>query len=200
MSRSRRHAVVIVPRPEGWNPQVATDLPAPFVQTAHVSLGHAAELARKFNEAELACPTGRWAIAAKGLKLARPKTPKAPSIADIEGMLSAAGGPEFDRDVLGIHLGRLLTAYILVSFDTGLRLTDLVGATWYQLDGTGTLAMKLPATGHLALLRLHPQTVGALESVRVHDDDRLLPWPAGRRALVHQVRHLMRCARKGGAA
>jgi hypothetical protein len=72
MPRSKRHAVVVVPRPQGWEPKKATDLPTPLVHTDHVALGQAAEVARRFNESELTTPTGRWAIAAKSLVPARP--------------------------------------------------------------------------------------------------------------------------------
>jgi hypothetical protein len=60
-AKSPLHAVVIVPKPEGWEPNGPNDLP-PGMEIVHRrTRDDAAAFARGFNESELEQPAGYWA-------------------------------------------------------------------------------------------------------------------------------------------
>jgi len=62
LKRRRPHRVVIVDKPDGWQPTSPSDLP-PDVEVHHEPTARNARLlARGFNKAELLNPKGYWAI------------------------------------------------------------------------------------------------------------------------------------------
>lgn len=130
------------------------------------------------------------------LKIPKPALmPKAWQTDELRRLLAACDDPRFDRLRGGrVYLGRFLRAAILLAYDTGLRLGDLLTATWQQLGADGTLPIAMGKTGFSVVAMVAPETVAALRAVQQPDDPRLLPWPVIVNKLWRDFRRLLRVA------
>jgi integrase len=110
-----------------------------------------------------------------------PAIPTAWTPAELTRLLVATQSTVFDcwtgREDRLIHVGRFLNALVRLSYDAGLRRSDLLSVTWDQLQSEGRLVTVIQKTQqpHVSLLR--PATMLSLAAVRVASDNRLLPWP-----------------------
>lgn len=138
----------------------------------------------------LSAPPGRL------LKIPKPALmPKAWSTDELRRLLAACDDPRFDRLRGGcVPLGKFLRAAILLAYDTGLRLGDMLSATWQQLGTDGTLPIAMGKTGFSVVALVAPETVAALRVIQQSDDPRLLPWPVIVNKLWRDFRRLLRAA------
>lgn len=113
-----------------------------------------------------------------------PLNPQAWREDEYRRLLAACDDPWFDRLRGGVvPLGRFLRAAIMLAYDTGVRLGDLLAADWRSLNDDGTLMVTMSKTGFLLPCPVAPETVEALRAIRQTGDSRLLPWPVHPRKL-----------------
>ena len=63
-------------------------------------------------------------------------------------------------------LAAFFRAYILVGYDSGLRMSDMMALRWDQLTADGSIAVSQQKTGWPVLCRLRPETMAAIDVIR----------------------------------
>jgi site-specific recombinase XerD len=110
-----------------------------------------------------------------------PVIPTSWTMAEIVRLLEATHAPAFDcwtgRAGHRLHVGRFLNALVRLSYDSGLRRSDLFTVTWAQLEPDGRIVLVAQKTAKPHVARVRGDTIAALAVIRVDDDERLLPWP-----------------------
>jgi integrase len=110
---------------------------------------------------------------------ALPLTPDAFTPAELARLVSATDEPDFDNRCRGVHVGKLLKALLLASYDTGLRRSDLLSLKRENLRDDGIIVLTMAKTSHVHTCRVRPETIAAFDAAAVKGDDRLLPWNVG---------------------
>jgi integrase len=111
-----------------------------------------------------------------------PPMPEAWTINQVQRLIEATRAERFDRAIgNGIRVGQFMEALIRVCYDTALRLGDLESLDWRGVRADGTIVVRMEKTGHIKTCQITPASLAAAERIRVPNDDRVLPWSAGRR-------------------
>ncbi|RIK72801.1 MAG: hypothetical protein DCC68_25910 [Planctomycetota bacterium] len=125
---------------------------------------------------------------------ADPMTPDAFTPAELSRLLAATADPQFDCLLRGVHVGRFLRALIMAGYDTGLRRGDLLSLTRSNLHEGGMIVLTMEKTRHVHTCIVRPETLAAIEAVRVGGDERLLPWNVRPEYVHRRWRQLLRVA------
>lgn len=110
--------------------------------------------------------------------------PEAWGQADLRNLLAAAGSLSGHIRRWRVPWRSYYRALILVGYDSGLRLGDLLVLRWEQIEPDGTLLVVQGKTNWPLLARLRPETLATLEAIRHPEQSRplaLLKPPALRR-------------------
>jgi integrase len=113
---------------------------------------------------------------------------------EVTALLAATKDERFDHEAKGVHVGRFLSAIIRTSYDTALRLGDLLRITRDELHEGGLIVLTMNKTGHVHTCQVRPSTLAALAAVALEDDERLLPWRQVRTGIHKYWRRLLRVA------
>ncbi len=104
--------------------------------------------------------------------------PDAWTLHELGLLLAAAGGKRFDRYYdSGIHRGRFWEAFILTTYDTGLRRGDMLRLARHQINDKGqvTLVQGKTEMGHYCAVR--PTTLAAINRTFPPKRDLIFEWP-----------------------
>lgn len=125
-------------------------------------------------------------------KIVVPKTlPEAWSLEQLKALLIAADG--FDGVFLKSRIERraFWRGFVLVAYDTGLRLGDLLALRFDQVGADGSAIVTTNKTGAAVLCRFHPETMAAIELLRKPGRPFIFGGAIGRHAIFGRFRELV---------
>jgi integrase len=125
------------------------------------------------------------------VKVPRP-VPECWSMAELATLLEATRAEQFDRHMRnGVHLGRLLFAFVNVCYDTALRTQDMFDLRTEQITDDGILAVvqRKTQTGHVC--RIRPATVEAVRATYPPNREFVFAWAYRRETFWNWWRELL---------
>jgi integrase len=127
------------------------------------------------------------------------KIPDAWSLEELAQLIEATSDRSFDCTMRnGIHLGKLLRAMILTTYDTGFRRGDILALRKVDMRADGVIVIVMQKTGEHITRAVRPETMEAIHATLPPERELLFPWVRHISNLAKTFRQLLKVAKLPG--